>query len=105
MSNFHLVLNKAMQLKRIAVGTWVQNPSRWVIFVCLGPPKQGLCPGEINKLVVIGVQIEAGDSQISMYRSYFCNFCGLTPNSIKLLGRRPCFFGLHLRNREKSQEL
>ena len=71
---------------------------------CLCPPKRRLCPEEINRLGAIGVQIEAGDSQIGEYRSYFRNFCGHTPNFIKLLGRRPFCFGLHLRNRKKSLE-
>ena len=44
MSNLDLVLSKAMQLKRIAVGTWMQNPSRWVIFVCLCPPQARTLP-------------------------------------------------------------
>ena len=29
------------------------------------------------------------------YRSYFRNFCGLTPDFRKLLGRKPFFIGLH----------
>ena len=56
------------------------------------PTKRGLCPEEINRLGAAGVQIEAYDSQIGLYRPrireqemFFRNFCGLTPDFIKRL--------------------
>ena len=44
--------------------------------------------------------------KITSKKLFFRNFCGLTPDFIKLLGRRLFlfFFGLHFRTREKSQE-
>ena len=55
------------------------------------PPKRGLCPEEINRLGDTGVKIEALDSQTSAYcrrireqELYFCKFCGLTRDFIKL---------------------
>ena len=68
------------------------------------PPKRGLCPEEINRHGATGVQMEAKNSQISVYR---CNFCGLTPSFLILLVLKTFFFfffGLHLRIRGKSQE-
>ena len=46
------------------------------------PPKRGLCPEEINRLVASGAQIEV---QISV-------FWGLTPDFVTFLGWRPFFF-------------
>ena len=54
----------------------------------LCPPKPGLCPKEMNRLGAPGVQMEAKNSQISVYHR---NFCGLTPGFLLLLGRRPFF--------------
>ena len=67
----------------------------------LCPPKRGLCPEEIKRLGATGVQMEAKNSQISVYRR---NFCALTPGFLLRLGRRPFFFVLHLRIRGKSQK-
>ena len=52
------------------------------------PPKRGLCPEKINRHGATGVQMEAKNSQISVYRR---NFCGLTPSFLILLVRRPFF--------------
>ena len=73
-------------------------------------PKQGLRPEEIYRLGAIGMEIEAKDFQIGVYRPYFRSFCGLTPDFIKVSGQKPFsfsfffFFGLRLRIREKLQE-
>ena len=80
-------------------------------------PKRGLCPEEINKLEATGVQIEAPDSRNSGYRprirkqeQFFHNFCGLTPDFIKLrvnFGTKTFFlnfFGHHFRIRGKLQD-
>ena len=55
---------------------------------CLCPPKRGLCPEEINRFGATGVQIEA---QIGVCHRYFRYFCGLTPDFMIFLGRRPFF--------------
>ena len=54
-------------------------------------PKRGLCSKEIDSLGTSGVQIEALDFQNSSNRRRICeqellfrNFCGLTPDYIKL---------------------
>ena len=60
------------------------------------PPKRGPCPEEINRLGAIGVQIEDLDSQIGVYRPYFCNFCGLTPDFINFWDEGLLFFFLVL---------
>ena len=59
----------------------------------LCPPKRGLCPEEMNRIGATGVQLEA---QIGVCHPYFRNFCELTRDFIKFLGRRPFFFGNHL---------
>ena len=75
------------------------------------PPQAGLYPEETNSLGAIGVRIEAKDSQIGIYRPRICeqelffrNFCGLTPDFIKLVGRRPFLFFVFGLHRAKSQE-
>ena len=77
----------------------------------LCPTKRGLCPEEINRLGATGVQIEVKDSQIAAYfprireqELCFHSFCGLTPDFMKLWSRKPFFFGLHFRIREKLQK-
>ena len=64
------------------------------------PPNQGLCPEEINRLGASGVQIEAYDSRIGVYRPYLWTHTGF----YKTFGTKTFFFGLHLRIRGKLQE-
>ena len=66
------------------------------------PPKRGLCLEEINRLGATEVQIEAQNSQIGAYRPrireqelFFRSCCGLTPDFMKLWGRRPFHFDFH----------
>ena len=62
------------------------------------PSKRGLCPEEIKRLPATGVQIEAFDSQIRVYRPrigdqelFLCDFCTHT-GFHKTFGQRPFFF-------------
>ena len=75
------------------------------------PPKRGLCPEEINTLGATAAQVEAQDSQIGAYRSrirdkelFFCSFCRLAPDFMKLGNEDLFFFGPHFRICEKLHD-
>ena len=65
-------------------------PPKWLLV----PPKRKMCPLSedcAQKTLIGSWLLECKSSlrlQIGVYRPYFRNFCGLTPDFIKLLGRR-----------------
>ena len=56
------------------------------------PPSEDCAPKKLSGSGLLECKSRPKDSQIGVYRPYFRNFCGLTPDFIKLLGRRPLLF-------------
>ena len=74
-------------------------------------PKRGLCPEKINRLGATGVQIETEDTRLGVCRPrirmqelHFRIFVNFHRISFKFWDEDLFFFGLHFRNRGKSQE-
>ena len=68
--------NLGLQKQLTDPAPWGAYQGRAPQMTACAPPKQGLCPGEINRLEATGVQIEA---QIGV-------FCGLTSDFMTFLG-------------------